>query len=313
MAHKFKFKDLGKLLKQTFTEWNAIDPFRESAVIAYYTIFSLPGLLIMLIKSAGILFGEEAVRGEVTGQISGMIGQDAAEAVQDMIKNALSTEDSTFALIVGVGSLLFGATGVFVQLQKSFNNIWEVEPDTSKNGILKLVTDRATSFGLIMVIAFLLLISLIISALISTLSGWMMTFLPDFMIYAMSAVEIVVSLLIIGILFSFMFKTLPDREISWKSVGIGGVVTAVLFTLGKEALSFYFGFAEPASTYGVAGSVVLILLWVSYACLILFFGAEFTKVYARFYGHKTDVSKHAKCKQETEEEKPEEEKSSDSL
>lgn len=299
MAHKFKFKDLWTLLKQTFKEWNALDPFRESAVIAYYTIFSLPGLLIMVIKSAGALFGEDAVRGKITGQISGMIGQQAAEGVQEMIKNSLSNQDSTFALVVGIGSLIFGATGVFVQLQKSFNNIWEVEPDANtKNGILKLITDRATSFGLIMVIAFLLLTSLIVSALISTLSDWMMTFLPDFMIYAMSAVEIIVSLIIIGILFAFMFKTLPDREIGWKTVGIGGIVTAVLFTLGKEGLSLYFGLAEPASTYGVAGSVVLILLWVSYACLILFFGAEFTKVYARFYGHRTEVSEHAKPKEE---------------
>ena len=293
MARKFRFKDLGKLLKETYKEWNALDPFRESAVIAYYTIFSLPGLLIMVIKSAGALFGEEAVRGKITGQISGMIGTTAAEAVQEMIKNALSKEDSTFALIVGIASLIFGATGVFVQLQKSFNNIWEVEPDTS-NGIMKLITDRATSFGLIMVIAFLMLISLVVSTLISTLSDWMITFLPDFMIYAISAIEILISLLIIGVLFGFMFKTLPDREIGWRTVGIGGLVTAALFTLGKEGLSLYFGMAEPASTYGVAGSVVLILLWVSYACLILFFGAEFTKVYARFYGHRTKVSKHAK-------------------
>ena len=295
MAQHFKFKDLGTLLKETYKEWNALDPFRESAVIAYYTIFSLPGLLIMVIKSAGLLFGEDAVRGKITGQIAGMIGQDAAEAVQEMIKNSLSNQDSTFALVVGIGSLIFGATGVFVQLQKSFNTIWHVEPDP-KSEIMKLITDRATSFGLIMVIAFLLLISLILSTLISTLSDWMMNYLPSFMIYAMSAVEIVTSLFVIGILFAFMFKTLPDRDIEWKTVSIGGFVTAVLFTLGKEGLSLYFGIAEPASTYGVAGSVVVILLWVSYACLILFFGAEFTKVYARFYKHRTKVSKHAKEK-----------------
>ena len=301
MAHKFRFKDLGKLLKETFKEWNALDPFRESAVIAYYTIFSLPGLLIMVIKSAGILFGEEAVKGEITGQISGMIGQGAAEAVQEMIKNALSNEDSTFALVVGIGSLIFGATGVFVQLQKSFNTIWKVEVDVSKNSILKLVTDRAASFGLIMVIAFLLLISLTVSTLISTLSDWLMNYLPSFMIYAMSAVEIILSLIIVGTLFAFMFKTLPDREIDWQTVGIGGLVTSILFTLGKEGLSLYFGIAEPASTYGVAGSVVLILLWVSYACLILFFGAEFTKVYSIFYGHKTEISEYAKEEEIVEE------------
>ena len=306
MAQKFRFKDLGKLLKETFKEWNALDPFRESAVIAYYTVFSLPGLLIMVIKSAGALFGEEAVRGEITGQISGMIGQQAAEAVQSMIKNALSTQDSTFALVVGIGSLLFGATGVFFQLQKSFNLIWEVEPDTSGNAIMKLLTDRATSFGMIMVIAFLLLISLVVSTLISTLSDWMIEELPisDIVIYIMTTIEILISLSLIGILFGFMFKTLPDREIAWKTVGIGGIVTAVLFTLGKEGLSLYFGLAEPASTYGVAGSVVLILLWVSYACLILFFGAEFTKVYARFYGHRTKVSKHAKSKEKLTEHRP---------
>jgi membrane protein len=249
----------------------------------------------MFIKSAGLLFGEEAVKGEITGQISGMVGQEAAQTVQNMIKNALSTQDSTFALVVGIGSLIFGATGVFVQLQKSFNNIWEVDPNP-KNQIMQLVTTRISSFGLIMVIAFLLLISLILSTLISTLSDWMMNYLPSFMIYAMSGVEIIVSLLIISVLFAYMFKTLPDREIGWRTVSIGGVITAILFTLGKEGLSLYFGIAEPASTYGVAGSLVLILLWVSYACLILFFGAEFTKVYGRFYKHKTKVSKYAKEK-----------------
>lgn len=295
MTQKFRFKDLGILLKETYKEWNALDPFRESAVIAYYTIFSLPGLLIMVIKSAGLLFGEKAVKGEITGQISGMVGQEAAEVVQEMLKNALQGQDSAFAIIVGFGSLIFGATGVFVQLQKSFNNIWEVEPNP-KNQIMQLITTRISSFGLIMVIAFLLLISLILSTLISTLSDWLMNYLPSFMIYAMSGVEIITSLLVTSILFAYMFKTLPDRKISWKTVGLGGVITALLFTLGKEGLSLYFGIAEPASTYGVAGSLVLILLWVSYACLILFFGAEFTKVYARFYKHQTKVSKHAKEK-----------------
>ncbi len=262
MAQHFKFKDLGTLLKETYKEWNALDPFRESTVIAYYTVFSLPGLLIMVIKSAGLLFGEEAVKGEITGQISGMVGHEAAETVQEILKNALQSQDSTFAVIVGVGSLVFGATGVFVQLQKSFNTIWEVEPNP-KNQIIQLIMTRVASFGLILVIAFLLLISLILSTLISILSDWLMKYLPPFMIYAMSGIEIVASLLIIGVLFAYMFKTLPDREIGWKTVSIGGFITAILFTLGKEGLSFYFGIAEPASTYGVAGSLVLILLWVS--------------------------------------------------
>ena len=291
-SKSFSFKDLWPLLKETYKGWNENEPWRQSAVVAYYAIFSLPALLIIVVTLAGQIFGEQAVQGRIADEVSKAVGPDAAESVQTMIENAYTQKNNVMATIVGIATLIFGATGVFYQLQQSLNRVWEVEANKDA-GIKKLLMDRASSFGIILVIGFLLLISLLLSTALSVLSAFITENLPGFTIYLFYIVEIVLSLGIITLLFAMIFKILPDVEIGWNTVWVGAMVTAVLFVLGKYLLSFYFGKADPASAYGTAGSVILLLLWVSYSCLILFFGAEFTQVYARTYRHKIVPSGHA--------------------
>ena len=197
------------------------------------------------------------------------------------------------AAVVGIGALVFGATGVFYHLQISLNRVWKVESDP-KNTIVQYLIDRTKSFGFVLVIGFLLLISFILSALLNALQGYISQWIPEVAYYFLQVSDVVVTFGVIAVLFALMFKYLPDVQIAWRSVWIGSFITAFLFSIGKEILSFYFGEASPASVYGAAGSIIIILLWVSYSCLILFFGAEFTYVYARKYGHKIAPSSHAK-------------------
>lgn len=282
--NRFKIKDLWGLLKATYKEWNEDDPFRQSAVIAYYAIFSIPALLVIVISLAGLAFGREAVSGEITSQISSAIGEDAAKDVEKMIAHASERKSSIWATIIGVGTLIFGATGVFYQLQKTLNIIWEVEPKPKKPW-LAMLRSRLFSFGLIVSIGFLLLISLVITSLLSVLSNWIQSILPDFVMYLFFVLNFLVSLATITVLFALMFKILPDAKIRWRSVWVGAIVTAVLFVIGKFLLGIYFGKSDPGSAYGAAGSIILLLLWVSYSCMIVFFGAEFTKQFALKYGH----------------------------
>lgn len=289
---KFNWKDIFGLLKETYKEWNDDNPFVMSAAMSYYAIFSLPGLLMIVVTVAGYFFGEDAVEGEIQAQIGGMIGQDAASSVETMIANSSNNENSTWAAIIGIATLVFGATGVFYQLQQHLNRIWEVEVK-KEEGIKKVLIDRVSSFGIILIIGFLLLISLVLTAALSALSSYITKHISDYLIYVFYVVEFFVSYGIISLLFAMIYKMLPDVKIAWKTVWVGALVTAALFVIGKFALGIYFGNSNPGSAYGAAGSLILILLWVSYSCLILFFGAEFTQVYARKYGHDIEPSAHA--------------------
>lgn len=273
------------LLKATSKEWIKDDPFRQSAVIAYYSIFSLPALLIILIWIAGAAFGQEAVEGQISSQVGSMLGEDTGKTVETMIKNAQEQDSNIFMKILGIAILLFGATTVFFHLQKSLNYIWEVEQKPNSN-FKRLLIDRASSLGLIVIIGFLLLISLVASALITSLSDWIESNFTAYIVYLAEAVDLLLSLGIATLLFATMFKVLPDVEITWSMVWKGAFVTAILFVIGKFLLGLYFGMASPGSTYGAAGSIILILLWVNYTCLILFFGAEFTQVYAHRKGNR---------------------------
>lgn len=292
MGLKDSGKNIFSLLKETAKEWSNENPFRQSAVIAYYAIFSLPALLIIIVQVAGLVFGKEAVQGKVEEQIDSMMGQEAASQVQTMISNAGQMESSTMAIIIGVATLLFGATGVFYQMQQSLNKVWEVEPK-SDAGIGKMAMDRATSLGVILAIGFLLLISLVLTTAINVLNDWIQSQLPDFMVVLVFVINELLSLGIITLLFALIYKVLPDAKVGWKSVWIGALVTAILFTIGKFGLGVYFGQADPASAYGAAGSVILILLWVNYSALIMLFGAEFTQIYARRHGHQIEPDSHA--------------------
>lgn len=289
---KFSFKDLPKLLLETGKNWADDNPFRLAAVVAYYALLSLPGLLVVIINAVGFFWGTEIVEGRVTGTIESAIGADAAEAIESIIKNAGESGDSTVATILGIAVLLFGATGVFFHLQISLNEIWKIK-QVPKSGILRMLLDRLISFAFVLIVGFLLLVFFVISALLSVLQEYINETLPDFMLVVAYVLNLALSLGVITLLFALIFKYLPDAKIWWKSVWGGAFITAVLFTIGKELLGLYFGEANPGSTYGAAGSLVLILIWVSYSSLILFFGAEFTWVFARKYGHAIEPQDHA--------------------
>ena len=291
---KKQFKNILTVSKTALKKWWAKDPFKESAVIAYYTIFSLPGLLIVIITVAGYFFGQEAVNGQIASQITSTMGADTAQQIQDIIAKGTESKNSFLATIIGVLTILVGATGVFVQFQKSINTIWEVKADKSKSGILSLLKARLFSFGLIIAIAFILIASLVISATLSALGTWMTNYFSESLLIILQVINFILSLSILAVLFALMFKFFTDAKIKWRHVWIGSFVTAILFETGKAALGLYFGKADPGSGYGAAGSIILILLWVSYSSMIVFYGAEFTHAYAKIKDGKIAPDKNAR-------------------
>lgn len=281
MAMNFSFfTRLPGLLKETFKQWSARDPFTNSTVIAYYTIFSLPGLLVIVITVAGYFYDKKAVTEHITTQIQNVIGGDTASDIESIINKASETKGTVLASILGIATLLFGATGVFYQLQQMLNKIWEVKPEAkTKQKILELVKDRLFSFGLILAVGFLLLVSLVISAAIGAVNTWVSRNFSESLAVVFSVLDIIVSIGVITVLFAAIFKFLPDAKIKWRDVWPGAFLTSILFVIAKFALGLYLGKSDPGSTYGAAGSIILIMLWVSYAGVILLFGAEFTRTY----------------------------------
>ena len=282
------------VLKNAFKSWFAKDPFHESAVIAYYAIFSLPGLLVVIMTLAGYFFGREAVNHQVAAQFASTMGADTARQIQDMIIQATKLKNTVLATIIGLVTILIGATGVFAEFQNALNVIWEVKADPKKSGIWEIIKIRLFSFGLIVSIAFLLIVSLLISALISAFGNWLTSHFSDSFLLILQLLNSGLSLVILAVLFALMFKFLPDAKIKWKHVWIGSFVTAFLFEIGKSGLGLYFGKANPGTGYGAAGSVILILLWVTYTSMIVFFGAEFTHAYAKMFSGKVAPNEIAK-------------------
>jgi membrane protein len=229
---------------------------------------------------AGYFFGAEAVRGQLNEQIKEAVGVESAMMIENIVKKSMESKDSIWATILGIATIILGATAVFAQFQKSINTIWEVESTSQKSGIWLFFRSRLFSFGLIVSIAFLLLISLLISSLLAAFSAWIQEYLSPSLLVIFVVVDFLLSIAITTVLFAMMFKILPDAKIRWKSVWIGAFITAILFEIGKFGLGLYFGQADPASGYGAAGSIILILLWTSYSSMIVFYGAEFTKVYS---------------------------------
>lgn len=289
----FEMKDLGLLFQETFKAWNDKDPFRQSAVIAYYAIFSMPGLLVLIITIAGSFFGHDKVNQNILAQIASTLGPDTAASIEDMLTKVGQSKSTVWGSIIGIATILVGSTGVFVELQKTFNTIWEVKV-VVKRGILPILKARLFSFGLILAIAFLLTISLVVSTALAAMNNWIKVDSPEWIIMVLHVVNFIISLAVISTLFGLMFKILPDAKIEWKHVWLGSLVTGLLFTIGKTALTYYFGKAEPASAYGAAGSIILMMLWVSYSSMILFFGAEFTAAYARIYCNKVPPTEIAR-------------------
>ncbi|MCX6305947.1 MAG: YihY/virulence factor BrkB family protein [Bacteroidetes bacterium] len=277
---RIHLKSVFPVLKITFREWWQKDPFRESAIIAYYSVFSLPGLLVVVVTFAGYFFGNDVVNAHVADQITATVGAETAKQIQNMIVQASETKNSFWATVIGVGSIVVGATGVFAQFQQSLNLIWKVKVEDSKSGIWAVIRVRIFSFGLIISIAFLLIVSLIVSAVLSALGNWISEHFSDSFLVALQVANFMISFIIIAILFALMFKFFPDAQIKWADVWVGSLVTAFLFEIGKFGLGLYFGTANPGVGYGAAGSIILILLWVSYSSMLVLFGAEFTHTYA---------------------------------
>jgi membrane protein len=288
---KINFRSIWKLLQETFTEWSEDKASRLAASLAYYTIFSLAPLLIIVIAITGTLFGEEAARGEIVQQIQGLVGKEGAEFIELAIKNASKPEEGNIASIISILVLLLGATGLFAELQDSLNTIWEVKPKPGRN-MFNIIHQRFLSFAMVVGIGFLLLVSLVISAALSAITTYFTNVLPGVDLI-WQIINFILSFSITTVLFGLIFKVLPDVKIAWSDVLIGAVITSILFSLGKFLLGHYLGNSSFSSTYGAAGSLMVILAWVYYAAQILFFGAEFTQVYARKYGNRIIPTKNA--------------------
>mgnify|MGYP002777906972 CR=1 FL=1 len=286
-----RIKTIISLLRETFTEWNEDKASRLAAALAYYTVFSLAPMLIIAIAIAGAVFGEEAARGEIVAQIQGLVGRDGAQFIETAIEGASKPRAGTIASLISIAVLLFGASGLFAQLQDSLNTIWEVQPKPGR-GLIGILRDRFLSFTMVLGVGFLLLVSLVLSAGLSGFVNFLGSLLPGIGALLQLA-NFVLSFAVTTVLFGLIYKVLPDVKIAWSDVWSGAIVTALLFSIGRFALGLYLGNSSFGSTYGAAGSVVIILVWVYYAAQILFFGAEFTQVYARRYGSRIVPAKNA--------------------
>ncbi|MBD1864730.1 MULTISPECIES: YihY/virulence factor BrkB family protein [Trichocoleus] len=276
-------KAVWTLLKDTVTEWQADKVPLLAAALAYYTVFSLAPLLVIVIAIAGFVFGPEAARNQLDEQIQGLVGRQGAEAIQTMIQSASHPSSGIVATVISVVTLLLGASGVFAQLQDALNTIWEIPP--SKEGVKGMVKARATSFAMVLVIGFLLLVSLVASAALAGIGNFFGHLIPGLAIL-WQLVNFVISFGVITLLFGLIYRVLPDVRVPWGDVWHGAIVTSLLFTVGKWLLGLYLGNSGVASPYGAAGSFVVVLVWVYYSAQILLFGAEFTQVYSKHYGSK---------------------------
>jgi membrane protein len=281
---KSKFKAAFNFVKDVFEKWIDDKAPKLGASLSFYTIFSLAPLLIISVALAGLFFGEEAARGEIVGQISGLVGEESAVVIETALKSSADRETGIIALIISIITLTIGSTFVFIELQDSLDMIWKVKPKPGRSMIKGLIKDRLISFSIVIVIGFLLLVSLLISAVISALSNYIDDHLFFIPIWVLELTNVVFSFGIIFILFAMVYKILPDVHIAWSDVWIGAAVTAALFVIGKFLIGLYLGTSTVASTYGAAGSLVILLLWIYYSAQILFLGAEFTQVYANKYG-----------------------------
>ncbi len=276
------------LLKQTFHEWSEDGASRLAAALAYYTTFSLAPLLILVIAIAGLIGGRQAAQNQTMTQVQDLLGPQGRQFVQGMIENASQPRTGITATIVGLVTLLFGALGVFTDLQSSLNTIWDVKPKPAQglwDGVKRFIVDRLLSFAMVLGIGFLLLASLVISAVLSAVGGYIGNTWPLGNIWP-QVINFGISFLVVMALFAMIFKFLPEVEIAWKDVWLGAAFTALLFTIGKLLIGLYLGKSRIGSVYGAAGSLAILLLWIYYSAQILFFGAEFTQVYANRYGSK---------------------------
>jgi membrane protein len=292
MAKKFTPKSVFNLLKEAGNGFIDDKVIKLSAALAYYTVFSIGPTIIIIIYLAGAIYGQDAVQGTVFEELRDLVGAQAAAQIQDLIRNVAQSNRGSFAAVFGTVTLVVGATTVFAEIQDSINDIWGLKPKP-KRGWLKMLTNRLLSFSVIVSLGFILLVSLIINGLIETLMDGLKARFPDVTVTVLYIVNLVVTFTIITSLFAIIFKVLPDAIIRWKDVMIGAMVTAVLFMIGKFGITFYISRSDVGTTFGAAGSLVILLVWVYYSAIILYFGAEFTKVYAREFGDRIHPSHYA--------------------
>jgi membrane protein len=283
MNEKITLKGLWHVLKKSFKGFSDDRITKMSSSLSYYTIFSLAPLLIIIISLSGIFLGQDAAEGKIYGQLSDFVGSNTASQLQTMIHNASLSGKSKFAAIIGIVTLVVGATTVFAQIQDTINFIWGIKPKPKK-GWLNFLKNRFLSFSVIIGLAFLLLVSLTISAIVDGFSASLQARFPYVTVVVLYIVNTVLTLVLTTLIFGAIFKVLPDARIRWKDVLAGAVTTAILFMLAKFGISYYISKSNVGSTYGAAGSLVVLLLWVYFSAMILYFGAEFTKAYAVKFG-----------------------------
>jgi membrane protein len=287
------------ILKQSVNDFSDNKAFKMSAALAYYTLFSLAPMLIVIITLCDIFYGREAIQGAVFEQIQGFVGADAALQIEQIIRNAAISDDISWASVIGIAALIFAATGVFTEIQDSINYIWRLKAKPKK-GWLKLILNRLLSFSMVVSLGFILLVSLVINSAMDLIGAQLTRLLPDAAVYIAYALNLIITFITISSLFAIIFKVLPDARIQWRDVWIGAFTTAFLFMLGKFGISFYLGRTHVSSTYGTAGSVVIILLWVYYSAAILYFGACYTRANAMQKGRNIFPNDYAVWFQEIE-------------
>lgn len=278
------------LLKQTAEEWLAHNAPRMGAAIAFYTVSSLAPLLIIAIGVAALFFGQQAAEGQIVSQMQSLVGQSGAEALQAMLAGARRHSSGALPTAIGLATLFVTSTGLFVEMQDDLNTVWDAKPKPDQSSVRALLRSRILSFGLVLGVGFLLLVSLIISAVLSALDGSLSRLVPSYP-RLLQLTNQLISFFIVSLLFAMMYKVLPDAKIAWRDVIIGSAFTALLFTLGKFLIGLYLGHSFVASAYGAAGSFVIILVWIYYSSLLFFFGAEFTQVYSKRHGSRALLGK----------------------
>jgi len=281
-------RKLIRLFKNTYKRWAKNEPFERSASIAYYTLFSFPSLLVIIIAVAGYFFDQSQVQDEIIESLAQVVGTDTADSVEKMIVNVNIQEGSAVALMISIGVIVFGATGAFFQLKKAMNKIWAVRE--KKSNIMMMILDRLISLGMVLSIGFMMVASLIVTTIVTSLGNLVADYAPGISAVSLNLFNLLFSYAFIWILFSAIFKILPDVQLKWRYAFVGGSVTTVFFLMAEYGLSYYFKQSDPTSVYGSASSVILLMLWIYYTCLILFFGAEFTVQYTLFKGEKIQTN-----------------------
>ncbi|OOQ61291.1 YihY/virulence factor BrkB family protein [Mucilaginibacter pedocola] len=292
-------KQLYKVLVATFSGFGADNGLKLSASLAYYTVFSIAPLLILVISLAGLVFGHDAATNRLYPEIKQYVGEAAALQIQEMLTKLELSGKTGIAVVVGVGTLLLGASSIFLEIQDSLNIIWRVKAKPKK-GWLKMLQNRFLSFSLIVSLGFLLMASLVINFLLDALKTQITRFVPSVTSLLIGGINLGVTLIVISVLFAIIFKVLPDVKIKWKDVRSGAIFTAILFMLGQYAISLYIQYTATGSTYGAAGSLIVILVWIYYTAAILYIGAEFTQVYAEASGSHIEPADYAVHVQQTE-------------